>query len=74
MKRALWGALLGAACSAGLGGCAFFLGGSGDGDPTKYQGGVLVPKPQSLSQEKSPPPSGPAPSAPPAETFDPGKL
>jgi hypothetical protein len=74
MKRALWSVLLGLACPAGLGGCAFFLGGSGDGDPSRYQGGVLVPKPQVLSQDPPAPRSGPAPSAPPAESFDPGKL
>lgn len=74
MRRALWGLVLGLACPAGLGGCAFFLGGSGDGDPAKYQGGVGVPKPQLLSP---PPPAsrpGPSPTTPAAESFDPGKL
>ena len=70
MKRALSGAVLGLACAAGPGGCGFFLGGSGDGDPAKYQGGVLVPKPQVLGQE-TPAPSGPSPSAPPAEHLRP---
>jgi hypothetical protein len=74
MRRALWVVVLGLACPAGLGGCAFFLPGSGDGDPSKYQGGVGLPKPQILPQQTLADRPGPSPSAPPKEPFDPGKL
>ena len=74
MKRALWGVVLGLACSAGPGGCAFFVGGSGDGDPDKYQGGVGLPKPQMLPQQTPAARPSPSPVTPPTEPFDPGKL